>query len=334
MTTLLAADGTNLAHRCWHAARQQADPVALAGMVARMVRAGAGRVHATHVVVAFDGSDAGHARRDLYPAYKAGRAETDPRLKAALVDMPVLVDGAGLPTARAAHAEADDVLARYATTAGIPTVLLTADKDAYALLALPDVRVLRPQTGGVSEWDLVDAGNLVDRVDVTPDAYALYAALKGDSSDNIPGVHGIGPTYAAKIARDLVTPDAFVDDIRTGGNRIRPVLGVARTAHLVTDPDRTVAELELALDLTRPLPVPHLPGLAQLAYGAPEPAADQLTFDAADTIPPDAPSAQAWPYPAGPACPHGMPGGGQPDPFVGGRLACPQCALELARRRK
>lgn len=320
MTVLLAADGTNLAHRCWHASGQRADAPELARMVARMVRSGADRVGATHVVVAFDGQDAGAPRRTMYPDYKAGRRETDPRLTAALLELPARVDrhtGLGLPAVRAPHAEADDVLARYATSSGVPTVLLTADRDALALLAYPDVRVLRPQSGGVDAWHLIDAEHLVDYVDVTPDAYGLFVALKGDTSDNIPGVHGIGDTYAARIARELTTTVAFVDDIRAGGPRLRPILGPARTARLVDDADQTIRALELAIALTRPLPVPHLRGLDQLTYNTTSREPDaQLTVGVVDAEP----------------CPHGMPGGDQPDDFVFGRLACPQCALEASRR--
>ena len=97
--------------------------------------------------------------------------------------------------------EADDVIATLATRAdeeGIDAILVTGDRDSYALVHDPHVKVLYNRRG-VSDYALYDEAGIVERTGVTAAQYLDYAALRGDPSDNLPGVPGIGEKTAAKL---------------------------------------------------------------------------------------------------------------------------------------
>ena len=98
--------------------------------------------------------------------------------------------------------EADDVIATLATRAaadGIDVVVVTGDRDSFQLVADPHIKVLYNKRG-VSDYALYDEAGIVERCGgVTPAQYPEYAALRGDTSDNLPGVPGIGEKTAAKL---------------------------------------------------------------------------------------------------------------------------------------
>ncbi len=99
------------------------------------------------------------------------------------------------------HFEADDVLATLATwgrDAEIPVVVVTGDRDCFQLVEDPFVRVLYNRRG-VSDYSLYDETGIFERCGVEPARYPLLAAMRGDASDNLPGVPGVGEKTAAKL---------------------------------------------------------------------------------------------------------------------------------------
>src|SRR6202008_4836176 len=97
--------------------------------------------------------------------------------------------------------EADDVIATLATRAAEAesnVIVVTGDRDAYQLVHDPYVKVLYNRRG-VSDYVLYDEAGVFERTGVTPSQYPEYAALRGDPSDNLPGVPGIGEKTAAKL---------------------------------------------------------------------------------------------------------------------------------------
>ena len=97
--------------------------------------------------------------------------------------------------------EADDVLATLATwgrNESIPVVVVTGDRDAFQLVEDPYVKVLYNRRG-VSDYSLYDEAGIFERCGIESQRYPLLAALRGDTSDNLPGVPGVGEKTAAKL---------------------------------------------------------------------------------------------------------------------------------------
>jgi DNA polymerase-1 len=212
---LLVLDGNSLLHRAYHAAAlgqledRYGRPVwALHGLVLTLARAAA-RLRPDAVLVGFDCPD--HSVRKVdYPGYKAQRAEKSADLSEQLAGAPVLLRAAGLATVVETGYEADDVLASAAAHArrqGWRSVLMTSDRDAFALID-GSTSVLRVRNGGLDQAVLVTPSSLHEVYGVHPWQYRDYAALRGDPSDNLPGVRGFGSAMASRLLASLGTVDA------------------------------------------------------------------------------------------------------------------------------
>jgi DNA polymerase-1 len=153
----------------------------------------------THIAVAFDVSDDTTHRKAEYSDYKGGRNET-PREMSGQIDLIDKVMGAwGIKTIKMPGYEADDILATLASMgerAGYEVLLVSGDRDAFQLVT-DNVFVLYPRKG-VSDIPRMDAAAIQEKYFVTPAQYSDLAALVGESSDNLPGVPGVGPKTAAK----------------------------------------------------------------------------------------------------------------------------------------
>ena len=133
--------------------------------------------------------------------YKAGRAETPNDLPPQFEMIREVMEALAIPVVEAPGFEADDVLATLATEArdrGCDVVVVTGDRDSFQLIEDPHVRVLYNRRG-VSDYSLYDEAGIVERCGVPPSKYVLLAALRGDPSDNLPGVPGVGEKTAAKL---------------------------------------------------------------------------------------------------------------------------------------
>ena len=103
-------------------------------------------------------------------------------------------------------------VARQAPAVGASTVVVTSDRDAFGLIDA-NTRVLRIINGGVEASPLLTAERLVTLLGVRPDQYRDFAALRGDPSDNLPGVRGIGPKTAARLLAAFGNALAAFDDL-------------------------------------------------------------------------------------------------------------------------
>ena len=122
-----------------------------------------------------------------------------------------VVDALGVVAVDLAGFEADDIIATLAEQAkarGDDVVIVTGDRDTYQLVEDPHVKVLYNRRG-VSDYALYDEAGILERTGVTPALYPQYAALRGDPSDNLPGVPGVGEKTAAK----LITTYGGIDGI-------------------------------------------------------------------------------------------------------------------------
>jgi len=168
--------------------------------------------------VAFDAPGRANFRFEIDPDYKAGRAETPDLFRSQMPLIREVLDALEIRTIEVSGVEADDVIATLAEEAkrdGIDVVIVTGDRDSYQLVADPHVKVLYNKRG-VSDYALYDEAGIFERCGVTPAQYPEYAALRGDNSDNLPGVPGIGEKTAAKLIasyNDLETIFEHLDDL-------------------------------------------------------------------------------------------------------------------------
>jgi DNA polymerase-1 len=152
--------------------------------------------------------DAGSSfREDVFPEYKATREKLDEELQddfdRSLERIEELLDAFGVPLVAVDGYEADDVigtLTARATEKGMSVVIVSGDKDFYQLVS-PSVFLLNPGRRGPAAVDeqWVDMSNADERLGVRPDQVVDYLALVGDSSDNVPGVKGVGAKTAQKL---------------------------------------------------------------------------------------------------------------------------------------
>jgi DNA polymerase-1 len=151
--------------------------------------------------------DAGDSERvEIYPEYKATREKMPDELAMSIPRIRELVEAFNIPVLELQGYEADDVigtLAKKAEAEGLETVIVSGDKDFYQLIR-PHVCLLNPGRGGPTavEEEWVDTRNAHERLGVAPDRVVDYLGLIGDSSDNVPGVKGIGPKTAIQLIEE------------------------------------------------------------------------------------------------------------------------------------
>ncbi len=152
------------------------------------------------LAVAFD-LPGGTFRDSLTEDYKGGRAETPLEIEHQFELIRNLCEVMHIPVLGVPGFEADDVLATLATWGRdekIPVVVVTGDRDAFQLVEDPFVKVLYNRRG-VSDYALYDEAGIFERCGIEPGRYVLLASLRGDNSDNLPGVPGVGEKTAAKL---------------------------------------------------------------------------------------------------------------------------------------
>jgi DNA polymerase-1 len=155
-----------------------------------------------YIAVAFDAPGGSAYRYELDPDYKAGRKETPDLFASQLPLIHEVLDALEIPQLQVPGVEADDVIATLATQAAdedIDVVVVTGDRDTFQLVRDPHLKVLYNRRG-VSDYALYDEAGIAEKcLGVTPARYLDYASLRGDTSDNLPGVPGIGEKTAAKL---------------------------------------------------------------------------------------------------------------------------------------
>jgi 5'-3' exonuclease len=178
------------------------------------------------VVNVFDADWRPQWRVDLYPGYKAKRAEDPPELPGQFPVVRSVLDAAGLPVAEAAGYEADDVIGTIAAAAGPRerVAVVTGDRDLFQVIRDPVVWVLYPLKG-TSSLALMDEAAVAAKVGVPPARYADLAILRGDPSDGLPGVPGVGEKTAARLVAEHAGLDDLLAAARAG--RLAPRLAAA-----------------------------------------------------------------------------------------------------------
>jgi len=202
--TLALLDGHSLAYRAFFALPTDlATPDgrvtnAVFGFTSMVIKL-LGDEHPDAMAVAWDTPEATF-RSEAYPEYKAGREAAPDLFRSQLPLIREVADALGITQFEAAGYEADDVIATIATQAaaeGWDVLVVTGDRDAFQLID-DRIRVVYTRRG-ISDTVRADAAWIEERYGISPQQYIDYAALRGDSSDNLPGVPGVGEKTATKL---------------------------------------------------------------------------------------------------------------------------------------
>lgn len=254
MAKLLLLDGHSLAYRAFFAL--PADLATASGTVTNAVygfTSMLAKVLADEkpdlLAVAFDAP--GPTFRDEMDAeYKAGRASTPDLFRSQMPLIREVLDTLHVHVLEEPRVEADDVIATLATRAadeGIDVVIVTGDRDSYQLVADPHVKVLYNKRG-VSDYALYDEAGIFERTGVTPAQYPDYAALRGDTSDNLPGVPGIGEKTAAKLVSTYGELEEIFEHLDALPPKQRQNLGECRD-RVFKNREMTVLRRDVPLDV-------------------------------------------------------------------------------------
>jgi DNA polymerase-1 len=199
---LLLIDGHALAYRAYHAIQPLTSPKgeptnAIFGFASMLLKA-INDFPPDYVILTLDSGRT--FRHDAFAQYKANRPKMPDDLRSQIMRIPELAKAMGIPIYTKEGYEADDLLgtlSQQAQEAGLETIIVTGDTDTFQLIS-PFVRVLAPQ-GRMSDAILYDEARIRERYGLEPLQLIDLKALKGDPSDNIPGVAGVGEKGASRL---------------------------------------------------------------------------------------------------------------------------------------
>jgi DNA polymerase-1 len=256
---LILVDGSGYLYRAFHAlpplTNTRGEPtgavLGVLNMINKMVKDEAPE----RIAVVFD-APGRTFRDDLFDQYKAHRAPMPDDLRSQVQPLYDTVEAMGLPLLRVTGVEADDVigtLARQGADAGFKVLISTGDKDMAQLVG-PNIELLNTMSNSRLNRESVKA-----KFDVYPEQIVDYLALVGDSSDNIPGVTGVGPKTAAKWLSQYQTLDALIAHAAEIGGKVGENL---RGELSILELSRKLATIDTSLQLEL--------SVEQLVTGAPD----------------------------------------------------------------
>ena len=193
-------------------------------------------------VVAWDAGTSG--RNDLYPDYKAQRRSRPDLLKEQWPAMEPLVDAFGYTNVRIEGYEADDVIASLAERAlraepQVPVMIVTGDRDVFQLIDGDGLVKVMATARGITETKIYDRQAVVDRYGIPPELIPDFYGLKGDTSDNIPGIPGIGDKTASELLQSFGTLEEVLANVEV-------IKGAKRKENLIAHADDARVSKQLA----------------------------------------------------------------------------------------
>jgi DNA polymerase-1 len=259
--TLMLLDGNSLAFRAFYAlpaenfkTKNGLTTNAVYGFTAMLINLLRDEAP-THIAAAFDVSRQTF-RSERFPEYKAGRASTPDEFRGQIDITKEVLNALGITVLAEAGFEADDIIATLATQAdesGYRVLVVTGDRDALQLVNA-DVTVLYP-IKGVSTLTRYTPDAVVEKYGLTPEQYPDFAALRGDPSDNLPGIPGVGEKTATKWIVEYGSLQGLVDNV----DAVRGKVGDSLRANLST----VVLNRELT-HLVRDVPLAQTPDTLRL----------------------------------------------------------------------
>ena len=178
----------------------------------------------THVAVAFDVSRKTF-RADIFPEYKANRASTPDEFRSQMSYLHEFVEGCGIQHFQLEGYEADDLIATMAKKAekdGFEVLICTGDRDSFQLVN-EKTTVLYPKRG-VSEMARMTPDAVIEKYGMTPAQYPDFAALRGDPSDNLPSIPGVGEKTAAKWVVEYGSLTELLQEVDKVGGKVGQAL--------------------------------------------------------------------------------------------------------------
>lgn len=219
MKRLLLIDGHSMAYRAFYALpvdnfrSSKGQPTnAIYGFGSMLINL-ISQENPTHIAVAFDVSRRTF-RTEIFPEYKATRAATPDEFRSQLSYINELVEALGIPFFAMEGFEADDILATLSTRAvqeGCEVLICSGDRDSFQLIT-EKITVLYPKKG-VTEMYRMTPAAVFEKYGLTPEQYPDFAALRGDPSDNLPSVPGVGEKTATKWIADYGSLPKLVEAI-------------------------------------------------------------------------------------------------------------------------
>lgn len=249
--TLALIDGNSIAYRAFYALPE--DLATKSGQVTNAVF-GFTRMlirlikdhHPEGVAVAWDVSRQTF-RTESYPEYKANRDKAPDHFRSQLPLIDEVLDALHINQLRQEGFEADDIIAsltKQATDDGWEVLIVTGDRDAFQLVGGP-VKVLYTRRG-ISDTVLADEKWITEKYGITPAQYVQYAALRGDNSDNLPGVPGVGEKTAARLISEYGSIEGIYEAIADQTPKLRENLAAHRDQVFL---NRRLMELVADLDV-------------------------------------------------------------------------------------
>ncbi len=181
------------------------------------------------LVLCLDGDWRPSWRVELFPEYKSNRIledgeEEEPDLLTPQI--PIITDffdAIGVPLIGVDDYEADDVIATLSTTEAGPVRVVTGDRDLFQLVDdLKDVKIAY-LAKGISAHDLVDRDWISKKYEIPGERYGFFSMIRGDASDGLPGIKGIGEKGAAQLAQIFETMDELIDAALNSDSRLKPL---------------------------------------------------------------------------------------------------------------
>src|SRR5271154_3259997 len=260
---LILVDGSGYLYRAFHAlpplTTSRGEPTGAVLGVLNMLNKMIKEEAPDRIAVVFD-APGRTFRDDLFDQYKAHRAPMPDDLRSQVQPLLEAVEALGLPLLRVAGVEADDVIGTLAiqgAAAGYEVLISTGDKDMAQLVG-PHICLVNTMSN-----TRLDRAGVKAKFDVLPEQIVDYLALVGDSSDNIPGVTGVGPKTAAKWLNQYQTLDTLIARVAEIGGKVGESL---RNELPALELSRKLATIDTALklDMTPEDLVPGVPDHARL----------------------------------------------------------------------
>ncbi len=266
MAELFLIDGNSLVYRAFFAlpesiATSTGEPTnAIFGFASMLVK-----IVSDHgvkpTIVVWDAGTSG--RTEVYPEYKAQRRSRPDLLRQQWPAFDPLVEAFGYRNVRVDGFEADDVIATIAERAreeAIAVTIVTGDRDAFQLIDEQGLVKVMATSRGITETKLYDHAAVVERYGIPPALVPDFYGLKGDTSDNIPGVPGIGDKTASDLLQRFGTLEAVLGHVDEVG-------GAKRRENLTNHADDARVSKRLAT-MNREIPLPF--PVAQMLDGDPD----------------------------------------------------------------
>jgi DNA polymerase-1 len=271
---LIIVDGNAILHRAWHAmpplqtkdGRLVSAAYGFTTMLMKVLK----ELEPTHVAVTFD-LPGGTFRHEAFEKYKAHRVKQPQELYDQIPMVKRVLDGYGIPVFEAEGYEADDVIGTLSKIVAkdVETIIVTGDLDTLQLVdKRTKVYTLRK---GISDVVIYDEAAVRQRYGLSPDQLIDYKALRGDTSDNIPGLRGIGEKGASELLQKHGTIEGIYRALKKDPNSFKP-----RLVDALTSGEKDVPLSKQLVTIVRDVPIDF--SLEKTKLGPPDMAALAETF--------------------------------------------------------